>query len=632
MPLLLLPLLLAAAAAADAAAAAASAPAAPPQLRATDPVPLLRFSQPAWRDNLVCATAATAAWALARNYTFVRTEGFIVPCPGSREACGCAAGQFALSSLVRPTANAPGALDEYLGRAELAPAGFSRLGDEGCAAPFPPPAPPAATPFPCLPLQVWRSDAVRNDTDSVANYSSTEDARGDNGGACPGCGYSHLRVEACLPSATWARFERAGDPPAGSPFPRSARLAGVSFSNRVGYYPRTGADTWYPSWAADDALYSVFTDGVVAVDVPGLDFAPAAAPPGHAAQVASFGAEIACCSSCGLNSTQNTGSAVLRGSDPFALRVAPLGCERASAWPYGGRYPSANLHFNGTWFVGTYALWPVAPSGGSGLGPFVGFRVSSDGGATWLDDGRTPTTNLFGEEHCANHSVCRSDGAAPRVRFGAPHFVDLGKDMAGSPDGRAYLIGHGCTQRATGWTCDWEVGDTVFLARTKSAPSPATISDAGAWEFYAGAAGAWSSALADAAPLFSWLPHGAGIVTMTRNSELGLYITVVSTPNAQDANTYDAYVLESENITGPFALVEYMHQFGTQGYFLNLVSKFWAPSAWASDPTVGILAYSADWSFNTEASPRGGRYGLVTAEVRLEPASGFADWLRRGNA
>jgi hypothetical protein len=605
---------LAIASCASASAAASAAPPAPVRLRATDPVPLLRFYNNAWMDNLVCSTNETVAWALARGYDFVRNEGFIAPCPGSRDACACAPGLFALASLVRATPNAPGSLDEYLGREELAPPEFTRLGYEGCAAPFPPP--PASTPFPCQPLQLWRSDEVRRDTDSIANVSSSEDARGDNGGACPNCGYSHVRVEACLPSATWERFVRAGAPPAGSPFPRSTRLGGVSFSGRVGYFPQTGADTWYMSWGADDRLYSIWTDGVVAADVEGFDLAPAAAPPGHAAQVRT---SVACCSSCGLNDTQNSGSAVLSGASPFALKVAPLGCERASAWPYGGRYPSANLHYNGTWFVGTYALWPSAPSGGSGLGPFVGFRTSVDGGATWADDGRTPLTNLFGEEACLNKSVCREDKVAPRIRFGAPHFVDFGMDMRGSPDGRAYLIGHGCTQRAPGWACDWEVGDTVYLARTTGPPSAATISDASSWQFFAGA-GQWSTALSDAAPLFEWLPHSTGIVTMTRNEALGLYVTFVSTPNAEDSNTYDAYVLESPAPEGPFALVDFLYQFGRQGYFLNAVSKFWAPNAWAGAPDVGILAYSADFTFNTDISPRAGRYGLVTAEMRLEPA------------
>ena len=621
-----------------AAPAAPPLPAAPPRLRATDPVPLLRFYSAAWHDNLVAARNETFAWALARGYTFVRAEGFVLPCPGSYAACDCAPGAVTLSSLVRPTANAPGALDQYLGDARRAPAEFSRLGDEGCAAPFPPPLPPPPPPpppppavspavaaataavFPCLPLQLWRSDAVRNDTDAIAALPSAEDARGDNGGACGGCGYSAVRVEACLPSASWARFPGEGAPPAGSPFTRSSRLGGISFSSRVGYYPRTGADTWFTSWGADDALYSVFTDGVVAVDVPGLDFAPQPQPPAHAAQVASFGAEVACCSSCGLNDTQNTGSAVLRGEDPFSLRVTPLGCERASAWPYGGRYPSANLHFNGTWYVGTYALWPAAPSGGSGLGPFVGFRTSVDGGATWVDDGRTAAANIFGEEHCESRIVCRADGQAPRVRFGAPHFVDFGRDMAGSPDGRAYLIGHGCTQRAPGWSCDWNVGDSVYLARTTGPPTPGTISNASSWEFFAGGTRGWSPALADAAPLFTWLPHGAGIVTMTRHDALGLYITFVTTPNAQDANVFDSYVLESEAPEGPFFLVSYLSRFGEQAYFLQAVTKFWGPAAWGGDPTVGVLAYSADYTFDTSISPRAGRYGLVTAEFRLEAA------------
>jgi hypothetical protein len=590
-------------------------------LRATDPIPLWRYYQAAWRDNLVAATQEMATWALSRNYSLVRQEGFIVPCPGTRVACGCAPGLFPLSALVRTTNASSGSLDAYLGLASLAGPEFLRLGDEGCASTFP--AAPAA-PFPCAPLQIWRSDAVRLDTDSVVNRSSVEDVRGDDGGECPGCGYSHVRIEACLPSASWARFPGAGAPPPGSPFAPSARLrGGVSFSSRVGYYPRTGADTWFPSWGADDQLYSVFTDGVVAVDLPGFDAVPYFDPPSHAAQVASQGAEVACCSSCGLNDTQNTGSAVLSGGDPFSLRVTPLGCERASAWPYGGRYPSANLHFNGSWFVGTYALWPAAPSGGSGLGPFVGFRTSADGGATWLDDGRLAATNIFGEEFCESRSTCTATGgAAPRIRFGAPHFVDYGKNMGGSPDGRAYLIGHGCVLRSLGWKCDWNVGDTVFLARTTGPPSPGTISAAGAaaWEFWAGEGRGYSPNLTHAAPLFAWAPHGTGIVTMTWHAALGLYLTWVSTPNARDSNTYDAYLLESTAPEGPFFLVDYLYQFGKQGYFLNSVSKFAASGAWGGDPTTGILAYSADYTFNTEISPRGGRYGLVTAEFRVEPS------------
>jgi hypothetical protein len=193
--------------------------------------------------------------------------------------------------------------------------------------------------------------------------------------------------------------------------------------------------------------------------------------------------------------------------------------------------------------------------------------------------------------------------------------------MSGSPDGRAYLIGHGCTQRAPGWSCDWDHGDSAYLARTIAPPSPSTISDAASWEFFTGRGGAsnWSASLADAVPLFEWLPHGAGIVTMTHNAALGVYITIVTTRSAKSDKVYDAYVLESAAVMGPFALVDYLYSFGEQGYFLNAVSKFWAPREWSGDTTVGILAYSADYTFDTIISPRAGRYGLVTTEMRLEP-------------
>ena len=50
-------------------------------------------------------------------------------------------------------------------------------------------------------------------------------------------------------------------PPAGCPFPKSDTLVGVGFTGRHAEY--TGADTWYPSWAADGNLYSPWTDGNV---------------------------------------------------------------------------------------------------------------------------------------------------------------------------------------------------------------------------------------------------------------------------------------------------------------------------------------------------------------------------------
>ena len=41
--------------------------------------------------------------------------------------------------------------------------------------------------------------------------------------------------------------------------------------------------------------------------------------------------------------------------------------------------------------------------------------------------------NLFAETAQANS----------RVKFGAPHWVDFGQEMEHSPDGKAYIVGHG---------------------------------------------------------------------------------------------------------------------------------------------------------------------------------------------
>jgi len=64
---------------------------------------------------------------------------------------------------------------------------------------------------------------------------------------------------------------------------------------------------------------------------------------------------------------------------------------------------------------------------------FVGFRYSNDLGKTWTQTPRTPDKPLFGEQSL--------DGEP--VKIGSPHFVDFGKNMEHSPDGKAYLVAHG---------------------------------------------------------------------------------------------------------------------------------------------------------------------------------------------
>src|ERR1039458_337217 len=88
-------------------------------------------------------------------------------------------------------------------------------------------------------------------------------------------------------------------PPAGCPFQKSDTLVGVGFTGHHAEY--TGADTWYPSWAADGNLYSPWTDG----NVNGLGSG-----------------------SGGENAT--TGQAAILGDDPLKLVVTNQGVFKSS--------------------------------------------------------------------------------------------------------------------------------------------------------------------------------------------------------------------------------------------------------------------------------------------------------------
>ena len=77
------------------------------------------------------------------------------------------------------------------------------------------------------------------------------------------------------------------------------------------------------------------------------------------------------------------------------------------------------------------------------------------------------------------------------------------------------------------------------------------------------------------------------------------------------------YVLESSSLTGPWRLVTYMKNFGEQGYFVNLPSKFIA-----KDGRTAWLCYSGNfapnWNGETiQPNPPGTRYGLNLQQIRL---------------
>ena len=389
-----------------------------------------------------------------------------------------------------------------------------------------------------------------------------------------------LLAAAPSPYAIWP-----SRPPKDCPFPRSATLAGIGFTGRHAEY--TGADTWYPSWAADGNLYSPWTDG----NVNGLD-----------------------CSSAGEGAA--TGHATILGNDPLKLDVTGQGVFKSSPRPYEGRYPCGSLVYNGVWYYGTYCLHPGGGIQRDGviynwpwLGPFVGFRTSTDLGKTWVETPRTPENPLFGE-HALNGEP---------VKIGAPHFVDFGKNMEHSPDGKAYLVAQGASDgkgRRFAYN-SWITADNIYLIRV--APSIKNMNDAAKYEYFAGrnkkGAAIWTNDFAKIKPIAEWRDH-AGCVTMTYNAPLKKYLMCV-TDGGNTVSRYNTYILESSRITGPWRLVTHLTNFGEQAYFVNIPSKFISEdgrSLW--------LCYAANFSsgwggITFKSNPPGSRYGMCLQEIRL---------------
>jgi hypothetical protein len=367
---------------------------------------------------------------------------------------------------------------------------------------------------------------------------------------------------------------------------------GIAFTGRHSdYYV---ADTWYPSWASDDRLYSPFTDG----STPRLD----------------GGRDP---SNSGTGQYATTGQAVLEGDDPLNLKIYSLGTTQASALPYRGRYPCGSLVHNGVWYYGTYCLSPEGRTDFGGfqynwpwLGPFVGFRVSTDYGRTWQETPHTPAKPLLGETGMWGYPV----------KIGAPHFVDFGKNMEHSPDGLAYLVGMGAEvddAQPRFANLSWISGDQIYLVRVR--PSIETINDAAAYEFFSGhdATGQprWSKNFQEIQPLIDW-NNNCGCVTVTFNAGLKKYLMCV-TDGWPTCGTMNSYILESDQITGPWRMVTYMKEFGQQGYFLNFPSKFIQ-----TDGRTAWLCYSGnfarDWNgMQLRENPPGSHYGLVLQEVLL---------------
>lgn len=386
-------------------------------------------------------------------------------------------------------------------------------------------------------------------------------------------------------------------PPNGAP-EFSCVALGIEFTGRYANY--TSADTWYPSWAADGALYSPWTDG-------------------------SFGETLTfpheCSSQGGNEANKNhpgmsgSGQARIDGDDPMNLRLHNLGIDYAAPAPYGGRYPSASLCHQGVWYYGTYCVDESGKTDASGqpynwdvLGPFVGFRISQDGGRSWSQCPRTPDNPLFGESG--------KDGR--KVRMGVPHMVDFGQDMAGSTDGYCYLVGHGTDQ--PGSPAAWIRGDGAWMARARpDSKNPEVLNDSRAWQFFGGrdsrGKDVWVSEISASQPILRW-PGRVGHATISWVETLSRFLMCI-TDGGDTISQYNSAILESSSVTGPWNLVTWMENFGEQAYFLNIPTKFLH-----DDGRGGWLSFSANFTVHHLGRemlerPSGSQYSLSLHEFRL---------------
>ncbi len=433
-------------------------------------------------------------------------------------------------------------------------------------------------------------------------------------------------------------FEWKSEVPEDCPFEPSKTLMGIYFTGRHSDYKL--GDTFYPSWASDGNLYSPWTDG------PGCSSGGSMANGYHSAHV------------------------VMRGETPLNLEIQNTSPpKRGWAAPYRGRYPCGTLVHNGVWYYGTYCLGPGASYSHEGfrynwpnLGPMPGFQVSYDLGKTWTDSPHTAEKPLFPEP---------AEFMGP-VKIGAPHFVDFGKNMQHSPDGNAYLLAmgaevndpqprpciapgeHGTVYKVNKVCKDfvhlgmrsgearsefkdlyetafkevdgkpyahgnlsWITADQVYLARVT--PSPKTINDLKSYEFFAGhdknGEPLWTNDFEQIKPLIEW-NNNMGCATATYVPALKKYLMCI-TDGWPTVAKMDSYILEADQLTGPWRMVVYMKGFGEQAYFLNFPSKFIS-----DDGKRMWLCYSANFSHgwngvDLKFNPPGGRYGLSLHEVRL---------------
>lgn len=381
-------------------------------------------------------------------------------------------------------------------------------------------------------------------------------------------------------------------PPPFCPFPQSPTLGGLQFTGNYAYYG--GGDSCFMSWAADGNLYSCYADGA-------------------------FNGVLA------RGELDNSGVMVLSGNDPMNLQITVPNNSTVpgNSGTYVGRYPCATLVYNGIWYHGTYCVDPVnfeyRPDTGLWhcfpiLGPFVGFSISNNFGHSWtVPSDLTPSSPLFDE----------GASSGDPFKLGMPTIVDFGQNMEHSPDGKVYMICHGATENDP-WpryqNLSWGTADQLYLIRVALSSNPHSINNFTNYEFYAGVdendEPVWTSDFNAIEPLVRW-NNRLGTASITYNAPLDKYLMAVTDGRTTCGNC-NTYILESDEMTGPWNLVTYMRDFGSQGNMVSIPSKFisedgmtfwlnysanFAPAEYSNDPLI--------------SNPPGSAYGLNLREVNL---------------
>lgn len=388
------------------------------------------------------------------------------------------------------------------------------------------------------------------------------------------------------------------------PLPLCDTYTGIRYTGPLATYEK--ADTWYPTWANDGKLYTPYADGEACGETIFCTWSPSIEKffsnlgEGAPERPQDFERQV------------EAGHAILTGGDPMDLKIEVLPKFTQRSERFHGSYPCGSFIHEGIWYYGQYYLHRWINNQGQNityeLGPFQGFRTSTDLGQSWSDfllDDRAP---LFGE-------IGRCGGGAP-IRFGAPHLIDFGQEMEHSPDGYAYLVGHG-TRDANG-IANWAGGDAIFLARFK--PSIETANAPDAYEFFGGLnadqSPKWVKTIEKTEPIMEWPGH-CGIVNATYFPAIKKYVALMCVaPFDGGGGNHDTWVTIADHPWGPWKHLDYLKEFGSQAYFACLPSKF------ISDDNLKFsMFWSANWYQNTRSYPEGSRYALCVGNFELQTDS-----------